>query len=283
MTDDGARLETGDLRGLLDPVIALARRAGGEILRVYDADFTVEHKEDKSPLTEADMAAHDAIDEGLAELTPGVPVLSEESAAVPFAERRTWRRYWLVDPLDGTREFVKRNGEFTVNIALIEDGHPVLGVILAPVTGLCYFACRGCGAYRAGRDGAAQAIRVRPLDRGRLVVAGSRSHAGESLAAFLDRLGGYELVSMGSSLKSCLVAEGKADLYVRLGPTSEWDTAAAQCVVEEAGGRVTDTAMRPLRYNTKESLLNPDFFVSGDPEFDWSQYLDAGYERGAAR
>lgn len=283
MTDDGARLETGDLRGLLDPVIALARRAGGEILRVYDADFTVEHKEDKSPLTEADMAAHDAIDEGLAELTPGVPVLSEESAAVPFAERRTWRRYWLVDPLDGTREFVKRNGEFTVNIALIEDGHPVLGVILAPVTGLCYFACRGCGAYRAGRDGAAQAIRVRPLDRGRLVVAGSRSHAGESLAAFLDRLGGYELVSMGSSLKSCLVAEGKADLYVRLGPTSEWDTAAAQCVVEEAGGRVTDTAMRPLRYNTKESLLNPDFFVSGDPAFDWSQYLDDGYERGATR
>lgn len=283
MTDDGARLETGDLRGLLDPVIALARRAGGEILRVYDADFTVEHKEDKSPLTEADMAAHDAIDEGLAELTPGVPVLSEESAAVPFAERRTWRRYWLVDPLDGTREFVKRNGEFTVNIALIEDGHPVLGVILAPVTGLCYFACRGCGAYRAGRDGAAQAIRVRPLDRGRLVVAGSRSHAGDRLASFLERLGSYELVSMGSSLKSCLVAEGKADLYVRLGPTSEWDTAAAQCVVEEAGGRVTDTAMRPLRYNTKESLLNPDFFVSGDPEFDWSQYLDAGYERGAAR
>src|SRR5690606_6667279 len=180
---------------------------------------------------------------------------------------------WLVDPLDGTREFVKRNGEFTVNIALIDDHQPILGVIIVPVTGLCYYACRGFGAFRQERGKTATRIQVRTRDMTRLVVAGSRSHAGERLAAFLDRLGGYELVSMGSSLKSCLVAEGQADLYARLGPTSEWDTAAAHCIVDEAGGRITDTGMRPLRYNTKESLLNPAFFVSGDPAHDWSKYL----------
>lgn len=258
---------------LLEPVIALARRAGEEIVRIYDAGFSVEHKEDKSPLTEADMASHDVIEQGLAALTPGLPVLSEESAAIPYAERSGWRRYWLVDPLDGTREFVKRNGEFTVNIALIEDHVPILGVIVVPVSGLCYYARHGGGAWRQPHGQTPVRIRVRPLDMARLIVAGSRSHAGDRLAAFLDRLGPHELVSMGSSLKSCLVAEGKADLYPRLGPTSEWDTAAAHCIVDEAGGRVTDTAMRPLRYNTKESLLNPDFFVSGDPSFDWSRYL----------
>lgn len=259
---------------LLEPVIALARRAGEDIMRIYDAGFSVEHKEDKSPLTVADMASHEAIEFGLSALTPDLPVLSEESAAIPFSERSSWERYWLVDPLDGTREFVKRNGEFTVNIALIEDHVPILGVIVVPVTGLCYYACRNGGAYRQGRGEAPLRIRVRPLDLGRLVVAGSRSHAGDRLAAFLDRLGEYELVSMGSSLKSCLVAEGKADVYARLGPTSEWDTAAAHCIVEEAGGRMTDTAMQPLRYNTRDSLLNPDFFVSGDTRHDWSRYLD---------
>lgn len=262
-----------DPSGLLEPVIALARRAGEEIVRIYDAGFSVEHKEDKSPLTEADMASHEAIEQGLSALTPELPVISEESAAIPYRERAGWNRYWLVDPLDGTREFVKRNGEFTVNIALIEDHVPILGVILVPVTGLCYYACRGHGAWRQPRGETPVRIRVRPLDPARPIVAGSRSHAGDRLAAFLDRLGPHELVSMGSSLKSCLVAEGKADVYARLGPTSEWDTAAAHCIVEEAGGRVTDTAMRPLRYNDKESLLNPDFFVSGDPAYDWSQYL----------
>lgn len=254
-------------------MIEIAREAGRRIVEIYDREFSVEHKEDKSPLTEADMAAHDIIMQGLARLTPDLPILSEESAEIPFEERVTWHEYWLVDPLDGTREFVKRNGEFTVNIALIRDHVPVLGVIVVPVTGLCYYACRGCGAFRQERGRAPTAIHVRPLDLSHIVVAGSRSHASPRLAGFLANLGHYELISMGSSLKSCLVAEGKADVYARLGPTSEWDTAAAHCIVEEAGGRVTDTAMRPLRYNTKASLLNPHFFVSGDPTHDWSRYL----------
>jgi len=257
----------------LEPVIALAWRAGDETLRVYEAGFNVAHKEDKSPLTEADMASHEVLDKGLRELRPELPVLSEESAEVDFAVRSTWRRYWLVDPLDGTREFVKRNGEFTVNIALIEDHEPTLGVIVAPVNRLCYFACRGGGAFRLRRGGRPEPIHVRRLDMTRVIVAGSRSHAGSRLEGFLKNIGSFDLVSMGSSLKSCLVAEGSADVYARLGPTSEWDVAAAQCIVEQAGGRVTDTAMRPMRYNTKASLINPDFFVSGDRAHDWSRYL----------
>lgn len=271
MTTD--KMAAADLHKLIGPVMEIARTAGAKIVEIYNREFSVEHKEDKSPLTEADLAAHHAIIEGLSALTPALPILSEESAARPFAERSAWHRYWLVDPLDGTREFVKRNGEFTVNIALIEDHAPVLGVILVPVTGLGYYASRGGGAFRIAPGRSPSAIRVRPLDISHVIVAGSRSHAGGSLTAFLENIGSHELISMGSSLKSCLVAEGRADVYPRLGPTSEWDTAAAHCIVEEAGGRVTDTAMRPLRYNTKESLLNPDFFVSGDPAHDWSRYL----------
>jgi len=258
---------------LLPAVIDIARQAAERILDIYHSEFAVEAKDDKSPLTEADMAAHHVIVDGLERRTPDIPVLSEESAKIPFSERAAWRRYWLVDPLDGTKEFIKRNGEFTVNIALIEDHEPVLGVIVVPVSGLCYFAARGQGAFRQTADGVPEPIHVRHLDLAHLVVAGSRSHAGPELAGFLERLGSPQLISMGSSLKFCLVAEGKADLYPRLGPTSEWDTGAAQCIVEAAGGIVTDTAMRPLRYNTKESLLNPFFFVSADREHDWSQYL----------
>ncbi len=261
----------------LAAVIDIARTAGERILEIYHSDFAVQAKDDRSPLTEADLAAHRAIHTGLARLAEDVPVLSEESAQIPFATRARWHRYWLVDPLDGTKEFIKRNGEFTVNIALVEDHEPVLGVIVVPVSGRCYYAARGAGAFRQEAGDGPQPIHVRPLDLGHLVVAGSRSHSGPDLAAFLERLAAHhgtpEFISMGSSLKFCLVAEGRADLYPRLGPTSEWDTAAAQCIVEAAGGVVTNTAMRPLRYNTKESLLNPHFFVSGDRRHDWSQYL----------
>jgi len=264
-----------DFHALLGPVIDIARRAGERIVEIYEREreISVERKEDKSPLTEADMAAHHVIVEGLRALTPDLPVLSEESASVPFAERAMWREYWLVDPLDGTREFIKRNGEFTVNIALIAGHEPVLGVIVVPVTGVCYFASRGHGAFEQRTGDAARPIRVRPLDLKHVIVAGSRSHGSDALMEFLAALGSHELISMGSSLKFCLVAQGNADVYVRLGLTSEWDTAAAHCVVVEAGGRVTDIAMQPLRYNTKESLLNPHFFASGDPCHDWSQFL----------
>jgi 3'(2'), 5'-bisphosphate nucleotidase len=262
-----------DIPALLEPVAELAHLAGEKILAVYNSDFAVEEKDDKSPLTAADMAAHHAIVAGLQALTPAVPVLSEESASRPFAERAAWSRYWLVDPLDGTREFVKRNGEFTVNIALIDHGVPVLGVVHVPVTGVTYLACRGRGAFRQEPGGEPVAIHVRKPGAGPLRVVGSRSHRGESLSRYLEKLGEHELVGMGSSLKLCLVAEGAADVYPRLGPTSEWDTAAAQAVVEQAGGHVTDTRMRPLRYNTRDSLLNPHFLVFGDDSRDWSQYL----------
>lgn len=258
---------------LLTSAIEIAIAAGRRIMEIYESDFAITHKDDNTPLTAADTAAHHLIDAGLRALTPDLPILSEECADIPFKERATWQRYWLVDPLDGTREFIKRNGEFTVNIALIDDHEPVLGIVYAPVLGVYYYACRGQGAWK--RDAVNQPVRLqcRRWNGGRVVIAGSRSHRGASLERFLAHLGDYELIPMGSALKSCLVAEGKADMYPRLGPTSEWDTAAAQCIVEEAGGRLTDTAMQPLRYNTKESLLNPHFFASGDPTVDWSQYL----------
>jgi 3'(2'), 5'-bisphosphate nucleotidase len=271
VTNDEPNTEIGSL---LEPVTALARQAGERILEVYNSDdFAVEEKDDRSPLTAADLASHHTIVDGLGRLTPGIPILSEESASLPYTERSGWRRYWLVDPLDGTREFISRNGEFTVNIALIEDGVPALGVVHVPVTGVSYSACRGRGAFRQSGAGTPEAIRVRKLEGGPVMVVGSRSHRGESLNVFLEKLGKHEMVGMGSSLKLCLVAEGSADIYPRLGPTSEWDTAAAQCVVEQAGGKVTDTRMQPLRYNTKESMLNPFFLVFGDDSHDWSQYL----------
>lgn len=258
---------------LLEAIIQLAEQAGEKILEMYDKDYTIKCKEDETPLTEADMAAHYLIEAGLQKITPEIPILSEESASIPFEERQQWQRYWLVDPLDGTREFIKRNGEFSVNIALIEGGEAILGVVYAPVMRTSYYARRGAGAFKRepGRPG--NPIHCHSPAREKVIVAGSRSHRGASLDAFLVNLPDYEIISMGSALKSCLVAEGVVDIYPRLGPTSEWDTAAAQCVVEEAGGRITDTCMNTLRYNTKDSLLNPHFFVFGETERDWSVYL----------
>lgn len=261
-----------DLSAWLEAVEPIAEEAGRAILAVYETDFEVEHKDDRTPVTQADMAAHRVIVQRLRELEPDIPVLSEESSHIPFEQRRQWGRYWLVDPLDGTREFIKRNGEFTVNIALIAGHEPVLGVVHSPVLDRTYFAASGQGAWRRDGKRDAEPIRVR-APSSPLVVAGSRSHGGDALQGFLDRIGDYELIPMGSSLKFGLVAEGTADLYVRLGKTSEWDTAAAHAVVNEAGGQVTDTAMQPLRYNTKESLLNPEFFVFGETDVNWSQYL----------
>jgi len=257
----------------LDDIRVLARLAGEKILEVYNTEFSVEEKDDKSPLTAADMASHTTIVSRLEALTPEIPVLSEESAKIPYQERAAWQTYWLIDPLDGTREFIKRNGEFTVNIALIHDGVPILGVVYVPVSGVTYAACEGKGAIKETPGEGEQPIRVRKLSDEPVAVVGSRSHQGDSLKAFLARLGEHEIVSMGSSLKICLVAEGAADVYPRLGLTSEWDTAAAHCVVEQAGGSLTDLEMKPLRYNTKDSLLNPFFFVFGDSSRDWSSYL----------
>ncbi|HWP94728.1 MAG TPA: 3'(2'),5'-bisphosphate nucleotidase CysQ [Gammaproteobacteria bacterium] len=261
---------------LLQPLLEIAREAAARILEIYGREFTVEHKEDASPLTEADRASHAAIVRGLAALTPDIPVLSEESAAVPPAERRRWDTFWLVDPLDGTKEFIQRNGEFTVNIALVQEGRPIAGLVHVPVSGESYLACAGVGAFHLNARGERSVLRVAPLGAGPIRVVGSRSHRGELLDAYLARLGPHTLVSMGSSLKLCLVAAGKADVYPRLGPTFEWDTAAAQCVVECAGGQVIacDTG-EPLRYNRRDTLVNPFFIAYGDPRGDWLRHLQA--------
>jgi len=266
-----------ELSDLLPAVVKLAKSAGVEILGIYDGHFAVEAKEDGSPLTAADRLSHELIAQGLRHLTPDIPMFSEESREIDYAERSTWPLFWLVDPLDGTKEFIKRNGEFTVNIALVEGENAILGVVHTPVKSITHSAAQGCGAYRQRGDAAPQDIHVRVYRDGKPRVVASRSHAGGAVATFNQRLrekvGDIELQSMGSALKLCLVAEGFADVYPRLGPTSEWDTAAAQCVVEIAGGRVVDRYNKRLRYN-KPSLLNPWFLACGGGNFDWCQLLD---------
>lgn len=257
---------------VLPAIIEIAEAAGQRILDIYEGEFEAVAKSDGSPLTAADEAANRLISRRLAELTPQIPILSEESAQAEYAQRRVWERFWLVDPLDGTREFVKRNGEFTVNIALISGHRPVLGVVHVPVSGATYYACGDEGAFRQGSGAAPAPIHVAPYAGGAARVVASRSHPGEHLRVFLDRLarreGDFQTLAMGSSLKFCLVAEGKADIYPRLGPTREWDTAAAQCIVEGAGGQVRALDGRPLEYN-KPSILNPWFLVSGEGRYDW--------------
>lgn len=258
---------------LLDEVQAIALEASARIMEVYARTFCVEHKADSSPVTEADLAANEVIVRGLMALVPEWPVLSEEGDHVPFEERQQWQRYWLVDPLDGTREFIKGNGEFTINIALIEAGQPVLGVIHVPVTGDCYFAAQSGGAYKKPKGQAAEQIRVRHWDGGQIIIAGSRACHSESFKELLNNFNERHVLTLGSSLKSCYISEGRADLYARLGPTGEWDTAAAQCILEEAGGRMTDLELKPLRYNRKDSLINPPFLAFGDGRHDWRRYL----------
>lgn len=246
----------------LPELLSIARRAGEDIMAVYaSADIGTTVKADDSPLTLADVASHRTIATGLATLTPDIPILSEEAADIPYSERSQWTKFWLVDPLDGTREFIKRNGEFTVNIALIENGLPVLGVVYAPALDVCYFGGQGIGAFVQRDKLPAQPIAARQLKAGETIkVVASRSHSDAHTQALLDKLGRYECISMGSSLKLCLVAEGEAHFYPRLGPTMEWDTAAAHAVVSAAGGVVQDRGNRNLVYN-KPDLHNPEFFA----------------------
>jgi 3'(2'), 5'-bisphosphate nucleotidase len=262
------------VRELLAPLTEIARLAGREILEVYrSGEAATSYKADTSPLTVADLRAHRLIVDSLLRLTPEIPVLSEESAAIPFAQRRGWSRYWLVDPLDGTKEFLSRNGQFTVNIALIEGHAPALGVVHVPVPQTSYQGVPEVGAWRLHRDEDPTPIRVSARSATPVRVVGSRSHRGDSLDGFLARLGPYELLPMGSSLKFCLLAEGSADVYPRLGPTSEWDTAAAHAVVLGAGGSVRTLEGQPLRYNTREELLNPFFIACGPQDHDWLALL----------
>lgn len=245
----------------------IARAAGAEILTIYESDFDFETKGDGSPLTMADKKAHELIEASLMQLTPDIPVLSEESIHEIGDKRLAWSRYWLVDPLDGTKEFIKRNGEFTVNIALIESGQPTVGVVYAPVKDWLYYASLEDGAFKQIGQQTAKPIQTRSLDLKAVDIVASRSHLSEEVKQFAASVEAQaekvELISMGSSLKLCLVAEGSADFYPRLGLTSEWDTAAAHCVVEAAGGVVVDCEDKALRY-TKKDILNPWFLVVGD-------------------
>jgi len=268
---------TDDIRTRL---VAGVREVGETVLVIYRRDFEVETKSDESPLTEADMASHHALVALLEALAPGVPILSEESAEIPYATRRSWARYWLIDPLDGTKEFIKKSGEFTLNVALIESGVPVFGVVHAPVVGeggTTWFGQVGEGAWKQQGDEAPCSIQVRRLpdpERAVWKVVGSRSHGAAEFEAFCSYLPANERVSMGSSLKLCLVAEGKADLYPRLAPTCEWDTAAAQAVVTAAGGEVLDVeTLEPLRCNRQDSVLNPFFIVCGQRDERWEHAL----------
>jgi 3'(2'), 5'-bisphosphate nucleotidase len=291
-------MDSKNLSDLFPPVLSIAGEAGGKILEVYGRHFEVDYKEDRSPLTLADRLSHGVIAVGLARLSPRFPVLSEEGRDIPYDERKGWEYFWLVDPLDGTKEFIKKNGEFTVNIALIRGGKPVIGVIYVPVKDICYFAGEGLGAYKL--PNASEALGVRSEESGvrckgsdvrgeaiksviffrsvmetakklplpkkaerPFTVAASRSHMSEETEAYLDRLkaehGRIDLISAGSSLKFCLVAEGKADVYPRLGPTMEWDTAAGQCIAEESGAETVAIADGlPIRYN-REDLRNGPF------------------------
>ena len=261
---------------LIEQVKDIAVQAGEKILDVYEhADFGVDFKADDSPLTKADIASHKTIVAALEALTPDIPVLSEESKGIEYSERKNWSTFWLVDPLDGTKEFIKRNGEFTVNIALIANHKPVLGVVHVPVTNVTYWGAENEGAFKSVDGNTHEIKAASTLDKSMHVVA-SRSHAGAETEAFLNNLRNdykLEVVSKGSSLKICQVAEGAAHLYPRIGPTMEWDTAAAQAVVEQAGGRMTTLDNTPLMYN-KENLLNPFFMVSSPSTQDvWQQYL----------
>jgi 3'(2'), 5'-bisphosphate nucleotidase len=257
---------------IVEPSIELAVAAGDAILEVYATDFDVQAKDDDSPLTQADMASNQKIVAGLETLTPDIPIISEEFGLPDFRERSTWPRYWLIDPLDGTREFVNRNGEFTVNIALIDDNRPVFGVVHVPVTGVTYIGCEGRGSEIRDATGTRK-IQVADSSASPTRVVGSRSHRGASLDAFLRRLGDFDMLPMGSSLKFCRIAEGAADIYPRLGLTSEWDTAAAQAVVEQAGGQVLELDGKPLSYNKKAEILNPFFLVIGPQDQDWLSFV----------
>jgi 3'(2'), 5'-bisphosphate nucleotidase len=269
---------------LLKSVNEIAIAAGSEILDVYNSDQAIEvsTKLDDSPLTDADRRAHLLIVDRLSSLTPGIPLLSEESDAIDYGLRKSWQRYWLIDPLDGTKEFINRNGEFTVNIALIENGQSVAGVVHVPVTGISYFGGTGLNAWKQGShqsDSEAKQISSRPMEGNAGVrIVSSRRHLGEQLDALVAKVknhfGKVTLLSMGSSLKMCLLAEGSADIYPRMAPTCEWDTAAAHGILCAAGGEIVDLQFRPLRYNSKPELLNPFFIALADRTYPWQQLLE---------
>lgn len=251
---------------LIAALLPLAKEAGCKILDIYEKNFSIEHKTDNSPLTEADRASNEVIIAGLQQLTPNIPIISEESKLIPYATRQHWTRCWIVDPLDGTKEFIKRNGEFTVNIALIEHGQPILGVVYVPVSDTYYYAIAGQGSYKQIQDQSPQRLKSACIDPRQIVrVVASRSHLSSETTAYIDTLqqqyAQVALVSAGSSLKFCLLAEGKAHIYPRFAPTMEWDTAAGHLVAAEAGAEISVYPTNEVLYYNRENLVNPHFLV----------------------
>ena len=253
------------MQDLIPSVVALVQRAGEVILPFWRSELKVDEKADASPVTAADLAAHRVLEEGLRALAPEVPALSEEDCAIALAERSQWSRWWLVDPLDGTKEFIAGSEEFTVNVALIEHGKVLFGVVGIPATGRCYYGGAGLGAWRRDASGAVEPISVRTAPAEAFTVVASKRHSSPAqerlLAGLGERFGDLELANIGSSLKFCLLAEGSADCYPRLAPTSQWDTAAAQGVLEGAGGEVLDLRGEAFTYEAREDYLNGSFLA----------------------
>ena len=264
------------LEQLAPHAIKIAHQAGQAIMEFYEqGDYEEFNKEDESPVTSADYAANEIVLAELMRLTPEIPIISEEIEGLNLAERVEWQRYWLIDPLDGTQEFVAGRPDFAVNIALVENGKPTLGVIYAPATNTTYWAVKGQGTHKIsnGKTKRVQSKAINP-EKPYLRVAISRVQTLETITKFIKPDISIEFVSLGScALKSCLVAEGTADIYLRVGPTGEWDTGAPQIIVEEAGGCIIDSEFQPLTYNERESLLNPNFMVTSDAQFDWSNVI----------
>jgi 3'(2'), 5'-bisphosphate nucleotidase len=251
----------------LEQTIKIAQQAGEEIAAVYRQEnaLIMRQKKDASFVTEADLKAHDLIVTKLRVLTPNIPIISEEIAIPPFKERQHWEQYWCIDPLDGTHEFIHRNGEFVVSIALIKNHYPVLGVLYSPLNEMTYFAAQNEGAFKMESDKKPQKIHAcgQKEEEGVCIVLSRRSGKSAELTTFLSQFNQYTLLEYSSAIKFCLVAEGTADIYPRFGPTHEWDIAAGQCIVEEAGGSVLDLSGKRLAYNTQESLKNPCFLARG--------------------
>ena len=268
---------TKDLSHHLPSIIEIARSAGQLILEIYEKkDYEEFIKSDDTPVTSADLAAHKLILKKLSELTPDIPVLSEEDADISLEQRSQWDRYWLVDPLDGTQEFIARSGDFATIIALIEHNKPVMGVVYAPVSGVSYYAYSGKGAWKIPdlNDSVKIKTHRHELPNQSIAMAISRRQDINRITSHMSSAWNYDLVPLGSAaLKACLVAEGAVDCYLRLGPTGEWDTAATQCIVEEAGGRILNTQLEPLSYNERETLENPNFIVLGDADLPWAEIL----------
>ncbi|TRX55218.1 3'(2'),5'-bisphosphate nucleotidase CysQ [Thalassomonas sp. M1454] len=260
---------------LLDIAISTAKKAGVEVMRFYDqGDFEEYTKSDDSPVTSADLAANKIIVDELTRLTPNIPIISEESDNLTLAQRVDWPRYWLLDPIDGTGEFIAGSGDFAVNIALVENNWPVIGVIHAPAHNMTYFAEQGEGAFKESEQGVVQ-IKVADYDGKRALNVGvSRRQKISVMAQYLNDDYQYNHIPLGScSLKSCQIAEGITDCYLRIGPTGEWDTGASHCILEEAGGTIMDSELNSLSYNKRESLMNPDFIGLGNVDIPWTEII----------